>query len=392
MTLFFYHIPKTAGTSFKRALEHWRPTRRDADISAEEREYLNTSIGQPLCIHGHFGARLTGGPDALLSRYPAIISNPNAQVITLFREPLDHAISVYHHRVRQGKVKTSLTDFLSQPHTFAYSKVLEISKVSQISEALSSFWFVGTTESLDHTIARLASMLGEAPLPAEALNVRTGSQPAEALPAYAVRRAQQMLALDYEIYEYVQDLVRSGESHWNAPRQFEYLKAENRLACESPRPAEFQHDSRVRLARVHAHDAAKTPSAMYGADQKIGISVEFESLEHIEGLEPALLVRKDGAIAFSAAFIDSSGHAASGFGPGMHKVTFWIPPHFLNLGMYEIDASLNVPYPVQKLAKTVDGLRIEVLEASEAALSSRGNWRTSFPGPIRPRLECDIEF
>ena len=66
---FFYHIPKTAGTSFKRVLEVWLQTARDEDLTDYDRKRLANSRQGNLCVHGHFGASLKSNSASLIERF-----------------------------------------------------------------------------------------------------------------------------------------------------------------------------------------------------------------------------------------------------------------------------------------------------------------------------------
>lgn len=160
MTYFFYHIPKTAGTSFKRVLEVWLETARDEDMSEADRKQIATTRPERLCIHGHFGASLKSNAASLIERYPFIVGNPDARVITLLREPIELAVSYYFHEKRRGTTLPDLTVFLSKPLPVSLSAALDVRCSEEIDAMLSSFWFVGAGGDLQAVADQLSEREG----------------------------------------------------------------------------------------------------------------------------------------------------------------------------------------------------------------------------------------
>ena len=84
------HIPKTAGSSLRQALQGWFPADRlklhypdQATLQPPHR----CDFTGPICVHGHFDA--AAGLD-VGSYYPEA-----GQFITFFRDPFERAISFY---------------------------------------------------------------------------------------------------------------------------------------------------------------------------------------------------------------------------------------------------------------------------------------------------------
>ncbi len=100
-SLFFLHIPKTAGTSLRELLScRFAP----ADILAllrsdgrEERAQQLADVAQYRFVHGHV-------PYALVDRFPR-----RPFVVTLLRDPLDRAVSAFYDMRRQART-LALTD------------------------------------------------------------------------------------------------------------------------------------------------------------------------------------------------------------------------------------------------------------------------------------------
>ena len=95
-SLFFLHIPKTAGTSLRELLScRFAP----ADIlalsgatRARQRAQQLADVAQYRFVHGHV-------PYALVDRFPR-----RPFVVTLLRDPLDRAVSAFYDMQRQARM------------------------------------------------------------------------------------------------------------------------------------------------------------------------------------------------------------------------------------------------------------------------------------------------
>ena len=292
MMYFFYHIPKTAGTSFKRVLEVWLQTARDEDLTDYDRKRLANSRQGNLCVHGHFGASLKSNSASLIERYPFIEGNPDARIMTLLRDPLEQAVSYYFHERRRGASLPELAIFLTRPLAVTLSTALSVSRLEEIDSMLSSFWFVGAADDLQTVVDQLAEREGWAPVTAPFQNKGLKSSVYELITPADRRAFEKLMVLDYEIWSRARRWNNSDPDSWRPHQQFEYISSKRvpiadavLTAPESRRPAGV-------LLRAYSHGSNGEPRAVFDCKEPLGITLEFEALNGSVDLEPALVVRR----------------------------------------------------------------------------------------------------
>lgn len=208
--LVYYHIPKTAGTSCKRVLESWYPKLiRDTEFSDKACSIDLAEDG--LGLAGHFACRLVGHPLALLDLVPDLRSNTEHCLLTILRDPLEHAVSAYYHLKDVDKdVVGSLTAFLEQGHPFQHSMALGIPSAEYIEPALDSFSVVGDTADMQRSLDLLADIVGKPKI--EVPEIRIGTRDPQLLSLTAAERSrfEKRWPLEYEIYEAAKDRLRQG--------------------------------------------------------------------------------------------------------------------------------------------------------------------------------------
>lgn len=394
---FFFHIPKTAGTSFKRILERVFTHVRDAELSREQAALLSRERPSATCISGHFAGRLFGVPGALLEKYPHVSGNPSERVICLVRDPLEHAVSYYLHDRRRGGLESagmSLESFLDQPHNLLQSRCLGITDRNVFPDALSSMWMWGLADDLALTVNALSERLGVGFGEPPRLNAASAWE-RPAIPAGVRSRFQRKFELDYELYERVRDSVIApsrARIDWDGTQQFLYGMAADLSGeittlrfCESGGPPSGQQSS-IHAIRLHGRDGAT--KARFESDEDVGVTLTFFINAGDEGAEPALVVERDGAVAFSAAFTPDAGVSLR-VGARV-SATAWIPGNLLNVGLFSLGASLSIPSPVRRLHALHRALEFRVEEPSRPTRSAAGNWATPFPGAVRPLLDWTI--
>jgi hypothetical protein len=157
----FLHIPKTAGTSFRRAAaDRFGAERILKDYgpdAAETSEILRKTVlesGDPVEIirvaRQTKAAMLTGHLN--VTRYMGIFGLLNT--VTLLREPVARVVSHFRHAVRHLGFEGSIMHFAEQPQF----RDLQARLVARLDPAL--FGLVGTTERYDDFLAGLEHAWG----------------------------------------------------------------------------------------------------------------------------------------------------------------------------------------------------------------------------------------
>lgn len=104
MKLFFMHVPKTAGTSFRRFLERSMRA-RSASVSARERDAIWSDESESYPSYDAFVAPEGAAHracDLVCGHYPWHVVEllpPETQVITVLRDPLERSLSHVKHQI-----------------------------------------------------------------------------------------------------------------------------------------------------------------------------------------------------------------------------------------------------------------------------------------------------
>lgn len=162
MSLFFVHIPKTAGTSFRLGAEQSFPKSRViydyGKASAETSAVVQQWLYHQTADFWQFGQVLHDAQAALLgghvniNRFVSLLGAGNS--VTFLREPLQRMASEYAHFVRHYEYKGSFHDFYSRPimHN-RQSKILHGVDVEAVG-------FVGLTERYADSLKLLNARYG----------------------------------------------------------------------------------------------------------------------------------------------------------------------------------------------------------------------------------------
>ena len=121
-TLFFVHVPKTAGTSFRKAAElyfardkvHYDYGNNQPETSEKIREYVyqNQDFYRLKLFLKESDAKFFSG-HVPVTRYAPLFVQQN--VITFVRHPVDRVISEFYHFKRHYSYKGELASFVQQP-------------------------------------------------------------------------------------------------------------------------------------------------------------------------------------------------------------------------------------------------------------------------------------
>ena len=146
----------------------------------------------------------------------------------------------------------------------------------------------------------------------------------------------------------------------------------------------------VRLIAARVIDQNRNTTNSVRVDSSLGIEITFEVLENGANIEPAIHVKTTKEMAFAAAYI-SDDYPKGVEAAGRYMSTVWIPPNFLNVGLYWINIVLGTPDPLIRHVFQEDVLSFNVYETIDLAGTSRGRYARQFPGPVRPLLHWETE-
>lgn len=190
-TLFFVHIPKTAGTSFRFAVEaavgpeqviyDYGPGSHKTHRGIQENLYEPQGLTEwgcnhPLVMEADFQwvnqwiagqeMRMFGG-HCVVHKYKHLF--PSEQTVTFMRDPVDRVVSFYHHHVRQLGYQGSLREFAAE------KRFANLQSFYTRSTPVSDFGFVGITERYQESI-RLFNAVFNVTLPILDMNQKPAQQ------------------------------------------------------------------------------------------------------------------------------------------------------------------------------------------------------------------------
>lgn len=306
-------------------------------------------------------------------------------MITLLRDPVEQAVSLYYHERRAGRAVGTLSDFLRTPHTFAAARALEITRQHEILPALQSFAFVGITDELQTSVDRLADFLGKPRQFVPHERMATRDEQIAALTGSERSRIENLYPLETELYARARESVMGGEPiAWEPRRQFDFLHS--RPSVRSEVFAENPASGAAAIQSFRAHNLDGVTHARFDCREAIGITIVFVVRDAGLLIEPAIRMNRLGHTVFAVAYVPEDGMPQA-FAPGRHEVTTWIPGNLLNTGPFEVFVSLAQPSPVMRIDQLSEPLLLEITEPEASETTARGSWRTPFPGGIRPLMK-----
>jgi len=171
------HIPKCAGTSFRRVLRKWFGANLYLHYIRGRVNQMphRHSLRENICIHGHFNNVRKAG---VLDYYPEV-----DQFITILREPFAIDLSLYFFQKRLGEkrpLQGKPEPFL-EPDVKTYLKGKRSNLLDYMPHRLTLenyeevldryFLYIGIVEDLQRSVNLLAEKLGFRPMEIKHLNV-----------------------------------------------------------------------------------------------------------------------------------------------------------------------------------------------------------------------------
>lgn len=197
------HVPKAAGSSFRKIMEHWFGNRIYLHYYDEVNGRMPYRIGlrEGFCVYGHFNKNRGFGIE---SYYPQV-----DQFITMLRNPLELVVSEYFFMRKTGwKWKDKSRIPLVDIHT--YLEKVQINMLNHFPFGLnennfeeilhSSFIHIGIVEDIGCSIKIIAEKLGfKPPQHVQKLNQTERSQ---RVPYELLKTFKDKHPLEYKVYEF----------------------------------------------------------------------------------------------------------------------------------------------------------------------------------------------
>ena len=203
------HVPKCAGTSFRKVLEQWFGDQLRLHYIRRGERPPQQILEPGSCIHGHFREERGTG---IQQYYPDA-----KQFLTILRDPAEVTLSRYffhHHRAQQGiapryyQLPASAEEALeadTSPYLPFLPWALTPDNFAEVLER--DCVYVGVTERLNRCMQQLAAIVGKKPVNVPVLNQAPRDQKVS---ARAYQRFRDNHPLEYAIYHWALERVESG--------------------------------------------------------------------------------------------------------------------------------------------------------------------------------------
>lgn len=196
----FHHIPKCSGTSVVNVLGRWFLLKEDyrAYVQGDWRAARRVDLGRLRnrhCLTGHFDYQGV----YLRDRYPEILSDHRFLLFTFVRDPLATKLSLYRYEKQSGVI----ADMTLEEHLLSRDNYIANRfpcTTEDVDAVLTRYDFIGVTERIDESLAKLARLVQREPVRPPRLNT-TGNQRDEPTPGPAlIAEFKRRNELDYHIY------------------------------------------------------------------------------------------------------------------------------------------------------------------------------------------------
>ncbi|MBN1917245.1 MAG: sulfotransferase family 2 domain-containing protein [Verrucomicrobia bacterium] len=216
------HLPKSGGTTFRKALETWFPHRLHYHYFVEKnrarptrirlrRGFLGLRQRHGMCIHGFFNRNRGTG---VFDYYPGA-----RQFITIMRDPLQQHLSHYfylrnkcargEHYFKGVQVEFKYAgpdDYLDREEAYILRYLPWEMTLENFKRLIDEhFVFVGITEKMQESVDALADRLGKPRVELERRNVTPRDDGAS---PEAIARFKERHQLEYALYNYALELNR----------------------------------------------------------------------------------------------------------------------------------------------------------------------------------------
>lgn len=202
----FHHIPKTAGTSFKKILNKWFIVKEDyrdlnkSDDISKKKKYNLSKFRSNHCLAGHFASNGI----YLYQRYPEIFSSQKYRIISFIREPLDLIISLYYYEKMVGRgSKLQLKDYIFIRQNYLANRFP--CNQDNYMDVLDKYFFIGITERMEESVTLLSKKLGKDNIKMDSLNSSKKDLQKNDITKEVKQKFQEINKLDYLIYQYCND-------------------------------------------------------------------------------------------------------------------------------------------------------------------------------------------
>lgn len=208
--LYFVHIPKTAGTSFRKACETYFGLRHVvydyADDSNETSSFIMDIIygdGDRLDFLKHIETReakfLSGHVHA--DKYLHLFGAANT--VVFLRDPVQRTVSEFQHFVRHNKYDGDLRSFYTQPRY--------INRQSRLLQGapLEALGFVGLTEDYHNSLEQINHCYGIDVKPVELNRGRTKKQDTYKLSDEVIKEIEALNKTDLILYETAKNILKN---------------------------------------------------------------------------------------------------------------------------------------------------------------------------------------
>lgn len=196
--LFFVHIPKTAGTSFRKALEAMQPMEKDYGANACETSVLVRTFMHDNVTPYALKQEMLAKPFALtghvhIQKYADFFDIRN--IVTFVREPIGQIVSHYNHFINHNGFKGDFAQF------YRAGQFRNVQARYLNGFPLTLVGHVGITERYDDSLTLINHCLGLALVPLRKnIGERTSQQKNE-LPHSVIEELMQFNELDVQSYK-----------------------------------------------------------------------------------------------------------------------------------------------------------------------------------------------